>query len=129
MSSNQVRQETIQKVVALLSKGEFLKESELQELGQQLTDMNNRAVCTNRNIPRTVIPYRHKDLFIDGHKMSTGDLDYLCSLLKPLDNFIYQCSEGNIPDEQLYKRCVEWQDSLRAKIIYALPQYESASMV
>lgn len=45
---------------------------------------------------------------------------------KSLGCLIYQCSEGNIPETNLYKMLEEIQDTLARSIINRLPEYDKA---
>ena len=126
MSAFQVKEEIIQKVVAILTLGEYMTDTALQELGQSLTNMNDRAVSTRYNESETTIPYNHRHVYIDRHAVSMGDPKVICPLLKSLDCFLYQCTEGEVPTERLYKRCQEARERLASQLIDNLPEYREA---
>jgi hypothetical protein len=46
--------------------------------------------------------------------------------LKSLECWIYQCSEGDIPERQLYKDMKELSAQLAMSIVSELPEYKSA---
>lgn len=50
----------------------------------------------------------------------------LIQLLKYLQCYLYQCSEGNIPNTKRYKILKDIETSLMFQVIDALPEYEKA---
>lgn len=126
MSAYQCGETTIQTVVAILSRGERLSMKSLVDLGQSLTDMNSRAVDTRYSSTPEQIRYCHADVFISEHHLALGDPSHICPLVKTLDCFIYQCSEGNVPEERLYKQCVDARRQLVERVFTSLPAYREA---
>lgn len=55
-----------------------------------------------------------------------GVLPWHYQFLKSLDCYVYQCSEGNVPDTDLYKGMVALQDRLVGFIARNQPEYEQA---
>ena len=55
-----------------------------------------------------------------------GD-DSLAQKLKHVQCFLYQCSEGNISDTELFKSVEQIKDDLKDMIINELPAYRQAS--
>jgi len=47
-------------------------------------------------------------------------------ILKCMDCFLYQCYEGKVPLNPIYKKLEEIRDNLIKEIIYFLPEYEEA---
>jgi len=47
--------------------------------------------------------------------------------LKSLDCYLYQCSEGDIPEAALYKQLTDYSIRLMRNIIESLTQYEAAN--
>ena len=65
----------------------------------------------------------------DGHdiwKPRNGVQDWHYQLLKSLNCYIYQCSEGNVPDSKLYKGIDKLIDRLAMFIATHQPEYEEA---
>src|SRR5436305_5913292 len=50
----------------------------------------------------------------------------LVQVLKSLQCFLYQCSEGDVPDTKLYQFFEEVEHHLALKIIMDLPEYDKA---
>ena len=48
-------------------------------------------------------------------------------IVKMLDCFLYQCTEGDVPDRPLYKAVELFRDSLCKYIVSRLPDYENAA--
>jgi hypothetical protein len=86
-----------------------------KELGVLMSALNIAAVSTRYNEENAVNDYRFKQV--------------LCTkiqALKSLRCWIYQCSEGDIPERPLYKIMDEYADSLAWSIINAMPEYDAA---
>jgi hypothetical protein len=90
----------------------------MDKLGQDLFMMNLRALNA-----------RYGDEVPDGVKyhypmrfMATP----LEHSLRACECLMYQCNEGNVPDEPLYKELATFAEELRAAIIDRLPKYQSA---
>jgi hypothetical protein len=47
-------------------------------------------------------------------------------VLKSLDCYLYQCSEGDIPKSEFYKAVTNFRNALRAALVSQLPEYEAA---
>lgn len=45
---------------------------------------------------------------------------------KAMQCLLYQCSEGDVPEQMLYRRLEETKRDLAEKIVDSLPQYEAA---
>lgn len=83
-----------------------------------MEDMNSRAFHAR---------YGHGDGILDYGEMETGHSEgNLVKLLKSLQCFLYQCSEGEVPYDPLYKALREFENVLKDNIIVALPEYQEA---
>ncbi len=56
----------------------------------------------------------------------TYDLD-LWQLLKSLDCYLYQCSEGDVVESELFKGLSEFRDRFSRVLVASLPQYNAAT--
>src|SRR5437588_3824126 len=52
---------------------------------------------------------------------------FLVQVLKSLQCFLYQCSEGDVPQSKLYQFLEEVEHHLAVKIIMDLPEYDTAT--
>lgn len=93
-----------------------LKTLDPQKLGQSLWDMNAEAVDQrySENNPRTIYRY--------GCEAMNQVERY-----KAMECFLYQCSEGDVPETPLYRDMERIKNELGADIISRLPEYEAAS--
>lgn len=89
-----------------------------ETLADSLYIMNVRAFsaryddATEKEIPRPDFTFRGQP--------------NTCRLLKLLQSYLYQCAEGNIPEEPLYKAMQDYERDLMQDIIEKLPEYEEA---
>lgn len=104
---------------------------EAESLGQTLYMLNLEAVNQrypdtvndNKNIPGSIDengdhkPYTYTHILTNGRMQS----------LKSLQCFIYQCSEGNVPQSKMYKALREYEFALCRDIVAALPEYDKAN--
>lgn len=94
------------------------KEEECKKLGLAMYKMNCEAVSQRYG----------EEL----NKKAISDYDYEYTLAKPiqvlksLQCFLYQCSEGTVPREKLYKALRTIETSIMGEIISNLPEYEKA---
>lgn len=90
------------------------------ELGRKLFAMNQRAVQARYGVRKdgydAVPEYRYVSVIPDRY----AALKALCSLK-------YQCSEGDVPEEPLYKELSEAVSELALKIAMSAPEYERAA--
>jgi hypothetical protein len=49
-----------------------------------------------------------------------------CAVLKSLECWLYQCSEGNVPETQLFQEMEKIRNNIARQIARALPEYENA---
>lgn len=95
------------------------------KLGQMLLNMNIEAL--NNRYPQN--PWWKSDLTDDYNNFDNGEnllKTNKFQLLKSLHCYLYQCSEGNIPDNQLYIALREFDNQIQSDIISHLPDYENA---
>jgi hypothetical protein len=99
----------------------------LKEFGEELLKLNLMAYYSRyghleevkKDIKETVEGYKFEEIELK-------DRQYL-QVLKSLHCFLYQCSEGDIPETPLFK-CIEKISQLLAEnIINKLPDYEKAA--
>ena len=130
MSSYIVEPETINRVITfLVNDGEARytadslngllrdKGGDPASIGQAMMDLNIMAVDYR---------YREKnERTIHAYDPEPCDI---FQALKSLRCWLYQCSEGNIPEEEeLYKIMDDYADRLAYRIVSALPQYDAAN--
>ena len=53
--------------------------------------------------------------------------DKPAAVVKMLNCYLYQCTEGDVPDRPLYKAVENFRDSLCKDIVSRLPDYEDAA--
>jgi hypothetical protein len=126
MSAYQVPDQTINRIVAMLTVGEYPSDERCKTLGRELVQMNDRAVSTRYEQRTQEIPYTWEPVFIDEHRISMGEIAYMAPLLKTLQCYLYQCSEGKVPEEHLYRRVDECRLNLQNQIMNAIPEYDQA---
>ena len=126
MSAHIVEQETINQAITALDAPEFvdirsrLAEigiNSLHKLGRKMMDMNVDAVdqrYPNIDNPGVVL----YDFF--PQQVS------LVQAYKSLGCWLYQCSEGNVPEQRLYQIMRLYKFDLAMKIVYMLPEYDEA---
>lgn len=99
----------------LLDGGDF-------KLGQAMFNLNIKAL-QERYGPNGEKGYR--DLVYKPDFFGTGFTKV--QALKSLDCWLYQCSEGNVPEDPLYKLMDSFADSIRRQMVSRMPEYESAN--
>ncbi len=88
---------------------------EPDKLGQRLWKMNTDAVDQRYSESNPVRLYKHD--WVPGHKMQ---------VFKSLRCFLYQCSEGDVPETDLFKDTESLMHTIALEIISDMPQYENA---
>lgn len=87
-----------------------------ERLGQSLLLMNYDAVnarYTEQDVP-TVFEFHWTEAETD------------IQVFKSMQCFLYQCSEGTVPERALYKALDQLKNGLAERIISNLPQYDKA---
>lgn len=139
MSAYVVDNETINLIVAAIQESkhkhtlsypgvynDILTEPEPAALGQSLYDMNVEAVRQRypdcENLPGTyeddtLVPYLYE------YELLVSPIE----VYKRLECYLYQCSEGDVPDWTLYQALAEYKSDLASRIISNLPEYKQLS--
>ena len=127
MSAYIVEQQTINRAITFLSAMEFshIKEKlaeiglddSQQALGRAMMDINVDAVNQRYgdNTNPLVIPYRFYPQLVG-----------LVQAYKSLSCWLYQCSEGDVPEKKLYQTMQEYKSALAEQIIFTFPEYDDA---
>ena len=134
MSSFQVSNETIRIIVTALCNGKYNSEwnhhqrweklralgygddpNVEETLGTHLVSMNNAALHARYNDPMTLEVYHHQHLEVSK-----------VQILKSVQCYTYQCTEGNTPSMKLYQFLAWWEQQLMSEIIQVLPEYQKA---
>ena len=100
MSAFMVTKHTIDNVVALAKPMHMSGDSRATEFGAQLIAMNANALGQRYDLPQSEID--DYALFAKEYVFEERK-DSEVQLLKSLDCFLYQCSEGDVPETDLYK--------------------------
>lgn len=85
------------------------------DLGQKLWDMNAAAVDQRYEETNTKQTYTFNSVDVS-----------IIQAFKSLRCFMYQCSEGDIPDTDLYKQMDIISDRMSNNIVYDLPAFDAA---
>ncbi|MGP8322374.1 MAG: hypothetical protein ACT6FG_00030 [Methanosarcinaceae archaeon] len=83
--------------------------------GQELFNMNVSAVGHRYNETIEKIHYEFKEVSVT-----------TVQAFKSLNCFLYQCEEGNVPDQQLYKQMREIEGAMASKIASETTEYDNA---
>jgi len=119
MSAFLVENETINKVVSYMLP-DNASHADGTTLGAKLLTMNHVALKERYGdkMPESV-KFRYK------YKSYVGRVRQ-CIVIKAMRCLRYQCSEGNVPESDLYKQLVKSLHQLALDIVDKLPEYESA---
>ena len=127
MSAYIVEQQTINRAITALDSQDFAYIREelagvglgdtLQKLGRAMIAMNVDAVNQRYgdNTNPLVVPYRFYPQSVT-----------LVQAYKSLSCWLYQCSEGNVPEQKLYQIMCQYQATLSSNLIYTLQEWEDA---
>ena len=120
MSAFMVSNKTLCAVTkGLMETGDF-KDKTHKKLHRKLLEMNIAS-----------LQYRYPDSFKE--MLHDGELDYIdeqftdFEILKAMQCYRYQCSEGNIPKRKLYKQVSACIDLYQSNIINSLPEYDKVA--
>lgn len=61
-----------------------------------------------------------------GEFLSRGTLVTWCQVSKSIQCFLYQCSEGDFPEQPLFQKIRKLHDSVNRHIVSLLPAYQAA---
>ena len=120
MSAYLVSEKTIHRVVTALElEGNDRKtqtHESLSKLGRELYALNNEAISQR---------YGEREEVPDYHFQLQGTVSPI-QLYKSLRCFLYQCSEGKVPEDPLFKIVEEKSNELACKIVHGLRAYDEA---
>jgi hypothetical protein len=85
------------------------------QLGQAIWDMNTDAVNSSYGSPEPYTPYTFRE-----HNAS------MIQAIKSLNCLLYQCSEGDIPDTELFKMLAEDRNKMLRILVESFEEYKSA---
>lgn len=136
MSAFLVQDSTIDRIVDFCYMLTFQREAPLAYLKSPVV-LNNYEDCIEfgkklyaMNVVALVARYdtRAVDLMPDnGHHYRSGKVPTMGAMLKHLDCYLYQCSEGSVPEEALYVSLDVLRDSLARVIASEAPDYKAAA--
>jgi hypothetical protein len=104
--------------------------SDMPNLGQAMYDLNIKAV--NQRYPDTVGHLERCPGTIDPETGALADYAYgfddcgTIQAIKSLECWLYQCSEGDIPNEYLFKAMEKMLNRCYASVVGNLPEYKAA---
>ena len=88
----------------------------LSKLGTALYEMNDEALSVRYNAePMFVVAFEYKPINVN-----------LCSSLKAMECLSYQCSEGKVPETDLFRGLDKVKGDLASVIVNELPEYKQA---
>ena len=89
----------------------------IKDLAEAMSNMNVRAVNQRYSGKPEPNTFKYKSTSPAGRVQT----------YKALGCFLYQCSEGNVPNEWLYIALKEWESSLAHRIASSTEEYDSAN--
>lgn len=92
------------------------KEKDCEKLANSLLLLNKLAVAERYNETNILTLMKFKDTKSN-----------IYQVLKSLHCLIYQCSEGEVPEQPLFKMLDEIIEIIESNIIHELPEYNKAS--
>ncbi len=138
MSAYMVDNSTISRIVSAFEKyhkgsgqnptihcPELLQGLDPQKMGEALYRMNERAIIA-RYGEESVKEFAEGRPGGSGFVFQRDNLSNMMQDLKSIRCLIYQCSEGEVFKEELYKQIDAYSGDLALAIVSRLPQYESA---
>lgn len=95
---------------------DLMEMDQIKQLGQKILEMNARAVQAR---------------YGDNQDPGLFEFEILSNVskvqsYKSLQCLLYQCTEGSVPDEQLFQRPEAHENRLARHIVNSLPEYETA---
>lgn len=117
MSAFVISDKTMHRCVSAFSENKASEDCD--EIGRNLFKMNNDAVESRYQD-------RHPDTFYDPEKYRYRVMfpDKL-NQVKALHCLRYQCSEGDVPECDLYKELESKIREIESRIVHSLPEYEA----
>lgn len=95
----------------------FLKSEEIGPdiLGKKMLEMNHEAVEQRYNQQKREVSYTYQHVVV--RKIQ---------VFKSLQCFTYQCSEGNVPEQEFFKLLEELEHNLASEIVSEIKEYQDA---
>jgi len=137
MSAFIVSTGTMQRAVAAfqVTRHESMSCTQADELGKRLYNLNFDAI--HQRYPDTKesgqypgpidVPVPDEFKFrLTQYSPDTHDQKELCTALKGLRCLIYQCSEGNVPETQLYSEMEKASNLIAYRLLDTIPEYQDA---
>ena len=130
MSAYVVEDQTINRIVLFIRALQFnnqgplcmlkspfpsIKDNGLKALGQQLFDMNEDAIMS-----------RYGEKTQESYTFRSVDYSDPWQVLKSLDCYLYQCSEGDIPETNLFKMLERFRNDLTQALVRSTKKYQAA---
>jgi len=106
---------------------EILIDSEPDQLGLALRELNEGAV--KQRYPDWItsgLPGTYEGGQLQPYRYEWTPYPPIMQLYKDLACLIYQCTEGDIPSDPLYKQLKDYYNDLAHTIIHRLPDFEKA---
>lgn len=107
------------------------------ELGRRFYTLNQEAIRQrypgDEDYASIPPDYQHPQSFFsfDGcnhaREFTAAEMPHVVASYKALCCLTYQCSEGNVPETDTYKRLIECEQFLAANIVCSLPEYAAAA--
>lgn len=88
----------------------------------EMNDMALRARYKDEWWLEDLMEGDYKEFICNGNPFENESLQ----LLKSIQCYLYQCSEGNVPETPLYKAIDEFASRIMFHIVSSLPEYEKA---
>lgn len=132
-SRNTIHQSTYRALLAkylLLPASEDYAYVDTQKLVNTLFDLNIKAVQERYGDSN---PSKMPCHNTTNKQLSIGKVHYIYTessiiqVFKSVQCLIYQCSEGNVPNDPLYKFLEDLENTIAKHIVYELAEYEKAN--
>ena len=104
---------------------ETVKGMTTEEIFKALAEMNIEALKQRYDDYEDMIGEVKFDPDADVYKPRNNGLTYHWQLLKSLQCYLYQCSEGNVPERELYKCIDKLSIRVAGYIISQMPEYQA----
>lgn len=115
MSAFLVGYETIDRILSWMICRKKMDEKTADVFGQEMLNMNAEAVNQRYDERNVMLGYRFQFRHVS-----------IFQALKSLQCWLYQCSEGNVPDRESYKKFRELESEIMDEIISGMKEYEQA---
>lgn len=126
MSSFICSNDTINKVLAAMFLDQWPTDLQRYQMGKRLAEMNDNAYAYRYKVNSGSAAFSDKHHFLSMHDVQMGNGKVLIPIIKSMECYLYQCSEGNIPESSLYKEVKAKLNELREAYIQSTQEYKSA---